>query len=96
MHCLHHVPDEAMMGLMLGVLGTHEYTQEPRATGHVTALEPSRTRRWVWSHRTCAGTGALPGGGPGASVTWIRQNLPAQGAGLEPRGTWQHQSPLEY
>jgi hypothetical protein len=74
------------MGLMLGVLGTHEYAREPRATGHVTALEPSRTRRWVWSHRTCAGTGALPGGGPGASVTWIRQNLPTQGR------AWSHEA----
>jgi hypothetical protein len=70
MRCLRHVPGEAMMGLMSGVLGTHEYAPGSRATGHVAALEPSRTRWQVCSHWTRGGTGALPGGGPGASVTW--------------------------
>jgi hypothetical protein len=55
-----------------------------RATGHVAAPEPSRTRRRVWSHRTRGDTGALSGGGPGASVTWRCQSLPAQGA------VWSH------
>jgi hypothetical protein len=81
---LHRVPGEAMMGLMSGILGTHGYAWGLRATGHVVALEPSYTRRLVWSHMTHGGTGALPGGGPGASVTWRRQSLPTQGAGLEP------------
>jgi hypothetical protein len=64
------VPGEAMMGLMSGVLRMHGYARGPRATKHVAAPEPSRTRRRAWSHKTRAGTGALPGGGPGASVTW--------------------------
>jgi hypothetical protein len=55
----------------------------PRATGHVAAPEPSRTRRQVWSHRTRGDTGALPDGGPSASVTWRRLSLLAQGVGLE-------------
>jgi hypothetical protein len=59
-----------MMGLMSGVLGTHGHARGPRVTGHVAASEPSRTRRWVWSHRTHGGNRALPGSGPGASVTW--------------------------
>jgi hypothetical protein len=82
------------MGLMSGVLGTHGYARGPRATGHVAALEPSRTRRRVWSHWTRGGTGAQPGGGPGASITWQHQSLPAQGAGLEPRGMWRLRSLL--
>jgi hypothetical protein len=71
------VPCEVMMGLMLGILRTHGYAWGPRALGHVAALEPSHTRRQVWSHRTHSGTGALPGGGPGALVTWRCQSLPA-------------------
>jgi hypothetical protein len=94
MRCLHRVPGEAMMGLMSGVLGMHGYARGPRATGQVVAPEPSRTRRRVWSRRTRAGTGALPSGGPGASVTWRRQSLPAQGAGLKPRGAWRLRSLL--
>jgi hypothetical protein len=82
------------MSLMSGALGTHGHTQGPRATGHMAAPEPSHSRRRVWSHRTRGDTGALPGGDPGASVTWQRQSLPAQGAGLEPRGTWRLRSPL--
>jgi hypothetical protein len=39
-----------MMGLMSDVLRTHGYVRGPRATGHVAALEPSHTRRRVWSH----------------------------------------------
>jgi hypothetical protein len=31
---------------------------------------------------TCGDTGVLSGGGPGASVTWQRQSLPAHGGGL--------------
>jgi hypothetical protein len=76
------------MGLMSGVLGMHGYARGARATGHVAAPEPSHTRRRVWSHKTRDGTGAPLGGGPGASVTWQRQSLPAQEAGLESRGTW--------
>jgi hypothetical protein len=83
-----------MIGLMSGVLGTHGYARGTRATRYVVVPEPSRTRRRVWSHRTRGGTGALPGGGPGASVTWRRQSLPAQGAGLEPRGMWRLRSLL--
>jgi hypothetical protein len=94
MCCLHRVPGEAMMSLMSGVLGTHGHARGPRATGHVTAPKPSRTGRRVWSHMTRGGTKALSGGGPGALVTWRCQSLPAQGAGLEPRGTWQLRSPL--
>jgi hypothetical protein len=41
----------------------------PRATGHVMAPEPYCIRRRVWSYRTRGDTGALPGGGPDASVT---------------------------
>jgi hypothetical protein len=41
----------------------------PRATRHMVAPEPSRTRRRFWSLRTRGDTGALPGSGPGASVT---------------------------
>jgi hypothetical protein len=70
MCCLHRVPGEVMMGLMSDVLGTHGHTRGPRATGHVAALEPSCTRRRVWSHMTRGATGALPSGGLGASVTW--------------------------
>jgi hypothetical protein len=81
------------MSLMLGVLGTHGLARGLRATGHVAAPEPSRTRRRVWSHMTRGDIGAIPGGGPGASVTWRRQSLPAQG-GLEPRGMWLLRSPL--
>jgi hypothetical protein len=91
MHC---VPGEAMMGLMSGVMGTHGYARGPRATGHVAAPEPSRTRRRVWSHWTRGGTRAQSVGGPGASITWQRQSLPAQGAGLEPRGMWRLRSLL--
>jgi hypothetical protein len=69
MHCLHRVPDEAMMSLMSGVLGTHGHARRPRATWHVAAPEPSRTKRRVWSHMTRDNTGAQSGGGPGASVT---------------------------
>jgi hypothetical protein len=82
------------MRLMSNVLRTHEDVRGLRATGHVTAPEPSCTRRWVWSHRTRAGTGGLPGGGPSVSVTWRRQSLPTQGAGLGPRGTWRLRSLL--
>jgi hypothetical protein len=76
-----------MIGLMSGVLGMHGYTWGLRATRHVADPEPSLARRWVWSHRTRAGTGALLGSGPGASVMWRRQSLPTQGVALEPRGT---------
>jgi hypothetical protein len=55
MCCLHRVTSEAMMGLMLDVLGMHGYAQGSRATGHVAALELSHTRRWVWSHMTRVG-----------------------------------------
>jgi hypothetical protein len=72
------------MGLMLDVFRTHGHARGLRATGHVAAPEPSRTRMRVWSHRTRGDTGALSGGGPGASVTWRRQSLPAQGA------VWSH------
>jgi hypothetical protein len=47
------------MGLMSGVLGTHGHARGLRATGHVAALEPSHTKRRVWSHRTRGNTGAL-------------------------------------
>jgi hypothetical protein len=67
------------MGLMSDVLGTHGHAHGPRATGHVAAPEPSRTRRRDWSHMTRGGTGALLGSGPGASVTWQHQSLPTQG-----------------
>jgi hypothetical protein len=66
MRCLHRVPGEAMMSLMSSVLGMHGHSLGPRATEHVVAPKPSRTRRRVWSHRTCGDTGALSGGGPGA------------------------------
>jgi hypothetical protein len=69
MHCLHRVPDEAMMGLMSGVLRTHGYAQGPRATGHVAAPEASRTRRRIWSHMTRGDIGAMWCGGHAASVT---------------------------
>jgi hypothetical protein len=82
MRCLHRVSGEYMMSLMSGILGTHELARGSRATGHVVSSEPSRTRRWVWSHMTCGDTGVLSGGGPGASVTWQRQSLPAHGGGL--------------
>jgi hypothetical protein len=78
MRWLHRVLGEAMMGLMSGVLGTHEYIWGSRATGHVVATEPSRTRRRVWSCRTCAGTEAFS----------------YQVMGSVPRGTCQHRSPL--
>jgi hypothetical protein len=94
MRCLHRVPSEAMMSLKSGVLGTHGHARGPRATGHVAAPDPSRTRSRVWSHKTCDDTGALLGGGPDTSVTWRRQSLTAQGAGLKPRGTWRLRSPL--
>jgi hypothetical protein len=94
MRCLHRMPGEDMMSLMLGVLGTHGHAWGSRTTGHMAALEPSCTRRRVWSHRTRGDIGVLPGGGPGASVTWQRQSFPAQGAGLEPWGTWRLRSPL--
>jgi hypothetical protein len=84
MRCLHRVPDETMMGLISGILGMHGHARRPRATGHVAALESSCTKRWVWSHKTRGDTEALSGGGPDASVTWRRQSLLAQGAGLEP------------
>jgi hypothetical protein len=84
MSYLLYVPSEAMMSLISGILGTHGHTRGPRATGHVVAPESSCTRRWVWSHRIRGDTGALPCGGPGASVTWRRKILPARGAGLEP------------
>jgi hypothetical protein len=70
MCCLHRVSGEAMMSLMSGVLGMHGHARGPRAIGRVAALEPSRTRRWVWSHMTRGDTGALPGSGPRASVMW--------------------------
>jgi hypothetical protein len=41
---------------------------------------------------TCDDTGALPGGGPGASDMWWRQSLPAQGTGLVPWDMWRHRS----
>jgi hypothetical protein len=66
------------MGLMSGILGTHEYVWGLRATGHVVATEPSCTRRWVWSRRTRVGTEAFS----------------YQVTGSVPRGMWQHQSPL--
>jgi hypothetical protein len=94
MRCLHRVPSEAMMSLKSGVLGTHGHARGLRATGHVAAPDPSRTRSRVWSHKTCDDTGALLGGGPDTSVTWRRQSLTAQGAGLKPRGTWRLRSPL--
>jgi hypothetical protein len=71
------VPCEVMMGLMLGILRTHGYAWGPRSLGHVAALDPSHTRRQVWSHMTHSGTRALPGSGPGALVTWRCQSLPA-------------------
>jgi hypothetical protein len=70
MRYLHYVPREAMMSLMSGLFGMHGQARGPRAIGHMAALEPSRTRRRVWSYRTRGDTGALPGGGPGASLTW--------------------------
>jgi hypothetical protein len=76
------------MSLMSGVLEMHRHARGVRATGHMAALEPSCTIKRVWSHRTRGDTGALSGGGPGASVTWRRLSLPAQGVGLEPRDTW--------
>jgi hypothetical protein len=91
---LSHMPDEAMMSLKSGVLGMHGHARGPRATGHVAAPNSSCIRSRVWSHKTCDDTGALPGGGPDASVTWRRQSLTAQGAGLKPRDTWRLQSPL--
>jgi hypothetical protein len=42
----------------------------------------------MWSHRTRGDTEAPSSGGLGASVTWRRKSLPAQGVGLEPRGMW--------
>jgi hypothetical protein len=51
MRCLHRMPGETMMGLMSGVLRMHGHAQGLRATGHMVPSEPSRTRRWVWSHR---------------------------------------------
>jgi hypothetical protein len=70
MRCLHRVPDETMISLMLSVLGTHEHIRGSRATGHVVAPEPSSTKRLVWSHITHGDTDALSSGGPGASITW--------------------------
>jgi hypothetical protein len=70
MRRLHRVPGEAMMSLMPDILGTHGHAQGLRATGHMAAPEPSCTRWCVWSIRTRGDTGALPGGGPGALVTW--------------------------
>jgi hypothetical protein len=66
------------MGLMLGILGKHGYAWGPRATGHVVAPEPSRTRRRVWSHRTHAGTDAFS----------------CRVMGSVPHGMWQHWCPL--
>jgi hypothetical protein len=48
-------------------LGNARARPGPRPTRHIAAPEPSRTRKRVWSHRTCVYTGALPDGGPGAS-----------------------------
>jgi hypothetical protein len=83
MRYLHRMPGEAMMSFMSGVLGMHGHAQGPRATGHVAAPEPSRTRRRVCSHRTRGNIRALRGGGPGASVTWRCQSLTVQGVGLK-------------
>jgi hypothetical protein len=57
------VPGEAMVDLMSDVLGTHRYTPGAKnywARGGSRALP---------HHGTCGGTGALPSGGSGASVT---------------------------
>jgi hypothetical protein len=45
MYCLHRVLGEAMMSLMPDILKTHGHVRGPRATGHMVATEPSRTRR---------------------------------------------------
>jgi hypothetical protein len=60
------MPGEAMVDLMSDILGTHGYTRGPRATGHMVAPEPSRTRRWVWSLRTRVSTRAVLGRRPSA------------------------------
>jgi hypothetical protein len=107
---LHRMPGEAMMGLMSGVLGTHGYTRWPRATGHVVAPEPSRTRRRIWSHRARVGTGALSGGVPRSRgdtkaflLRWQAQCLGACGdtgalswwvACMMPQGIWRRWSPF--
>jgi hypothetical protein len=94
MRCMHHVPGKAIMSLMSDALEMHGHAWGSRATRHVTAPEPSRTRRRVRRHRTCGDTGALSGNGPGVSVTWRHQSLPAQGVDLEPQDTWRLRSPL--
>jgi hypothetical protein len=98
------------MGLMSGVLRMHEYALGPRATGHATVPEPSRTRMRVWGYRTCGSTETLPGDGSCVLVTWrafLRRGrawshkacgnsgaFPFRVTGSVPRGMWQHQNPL--
>jgi hypothetical protein len=61
MRFLHRVPSEAMMSLMSGALGGG------LGASDMTAPEPSRTRKQVWSYWTRGDTEALSGGGLGAS-----------------------------
>jgi hypothetical protein len=76
-----------MMSLMSGILGTHGHVQGSRATEHVAAPEPSRTRRRVWSHKTHGDTGALSGRWSWCLDHMVTPEPSCAGGGLEPRGT---------
>jgi hypothetical protein len=55
-------------------------------------LEPSYTRRRVWSHGTHGDTGALPYRVAGLAARGDARALSHREVGLEPRDTWRHRS----
>jgi hypothetical protein len=78
------------MSLMSGVSGMHRHTRGPKATGHVSTLEPSRTERRVWSHMTRGDIGALP------AVVLVPRSHGDTRAFLRRGRVWSHETHVDF